>query len=42
MLSDHCFYATDRELLSIFNKFDKDRDGKINFHEFIEEITPKL
>ncbi len=42
MLSEHCFYATDREIISIMQKFDRDGDERINFNEFIEEITPKL
>lgn len=42
MLSEHCFYATDREITSILNKFDKDGDGKVAFNEFIDEMSPKL
>ena len=42
MLSEHCFYATDREVNSILSKFDKDGDGRINFDEFIDELSPKL
>ena len=42
MLSRHCFYATDREVSSILNRFDRDCDGRINFHEFVDEISPKL
>ena len=35
MLSEHCFYATNKEIDSIMNKFDKDRDGFISLEEFI-------
>jgi Ca2+-binding EF-hand superfamily protein len=42
MLSEHGFFATERELNSIMNKFDRDRDQKIPFSEFMEELTPKL
>lgn len=42
MLSEHGFFATERELNSIMNKFDRDRDQKIIYTEFIEEMTPKL
>lgn len=42
MLSEHCFYATEREIVSILCKFDRDADSRITFNEFIEEITPKL
>jgi len=42
MLADHGFFATERELNSIMSKFDKDRDSKIAFSEFVEELSPKL
>ena len=42
MLSEHGFFATERELGSIMNKFDKDRDQKITFSEYIDEMTPKI
>lgn len=42
MLSEHCFYATDREIASVFNKFDRDSDGQISYSEFLEEMSPKL
>lgn len=42
MLSEHGFFATERELNSIMHKFDRDRDGKIMYADFIEEMTPKL
>lgn len=42
MLSEHCFYATDREVQSVLSKFDKNGNGKISFNEFIEEMAPRL
>ena len=42
MLADHGFFATDRELNSVMYKMDADRDGKISFSEFINEVSPKL
>lgn len=42
MLADHGFYATDKELGFIMNKFDKDRDNKVSYSEFLQEMTPKL
>ncbi len=41
ILSDHGYYATERELMSLFSKFDKDKDGLVSFAEFVEELTPK-
>lgn len=26
----------------LMDKFDKDRDGKISYHEFMEEMMPKI
>lgn len=42
MLADHGFFATERELVSIMKRFDRDGDQVISFSEFIEEMTPKL
>ena len=42
MLAEHGFFATERELSFIMNKFDKDLDGRIGFAEFVEELTPKV
>lgn len=42
MLSEHGFFATEKEINFIMFKFDKDRDQKISFSEFIEEMSPKL
>ena len=42
MLAEHGFFATERELVSIMKKFDRDGDSKISYGEFIEEMTPKI
>jgi Ca2+-binding EF-hand superfamily protein len=42
MLADHGFFATEKEMQLLMNKFDKDRDLKISAGEFLEEMTPKL
>jgi Ca2+-binding EF-hand superfamily protein len=34
-------FRTKNEINLIFNKFDRDKDGKITFNEFIKEITPQ-
>lgn len=41
MLSEHGFFATEKELQFIMHKFDKDRDQKIGYSEFIEEMAPR-
>lgn len=41
-LAEHGFYATERELHCLMERFDQDRDGRISFQEFSQEIIPKL
>jgi Ca2+-binding EF-hand superfamily protein len=40
-LAEHGFFATEKEIGFIMYKFDKDRDQKIGYSEFIQEMTPK-
>jgi Ca2+-binding EF-hand superfamily protein len=42
LLADHGFFATEKEMSFIMNKFDKDKDAKISFSEFVDEMSPKL
>lgn len=42
MLADHGFFATEKEMAFIMYKFDKDKDNKIIFSDFVEEMAPKL
>lgn len=42
MLAEHGFFATEKEMNFIMFKFDKYRDTKIAFSEFVEEMSPKL
>lgn len=42
MLAEHGFFATEKEMQFIMYKFDKDRDNKIIFSEFVDEMTPKI
>jgi Ca2+-binding EF-hand superfamily protein len=42
MLADHGFFATERELCAIMNKFDRNNNGRISFTEFVDEVSPKL
>ena len=41
LLMDNKHYATDTEIAMLFNRFDKNRNGRINFQEFTEEVMPK-
>jgi Ca2+-binding EF-hand superfamily protein len=40
-LEEYEYFATQREIQLIFDKFDRDRDGKISYNEFFQELTPK-
>ncbi len=40
-LIQHGFYATEKEISLIMNKFDKFNDQKITMTDFIEEMVPK-
>jgi Ca2+-binding EF-hand superfamily protein len=41
-LANNGFFATERELQGIMVKCDRNGDGRIDFHEFIDEFQPKL
>ena len=41
ILKDNGFYATDSEVSILIDRYDKNRDGRISYSEFIDEILPK-
>jgi Ca2+-binding EF-hand superfamily protein len=41
MLKEYGFYATDSEITWLIDRYDKNRDGRISYSEFIDEILPK-
>ena len=40
LLANHRFYATEGELNTLVDRFDKNKDGRVTFGEFVDEITP--
>jgi Ca2+-binding EF-hand superfamily protein len=40
LLAKHRFFATDKELKMVMDRFDKNKDGKVSYGEFVDEITP--
>jgi len=40
LLADHRFFATDGELNTLIDRFDKTKDGRVTYEEFASEITP--
>jgi Ca2+-binding EF-hand superfamily protein len=41
LLADHGFYATQKELDTLMNRYDRNEDGKVSYTEFVREIQPK-
>jgi Ca2+-binding EF-hand superfamily protein len=40
LLAHHRFFATDIELSTLVDRFDKNKDGRVSYSEFVQEITP--
>lgn len=40
MLAHHRFFATENELSTLIDRFDKNKDGRVTYSEFVQEITP--
>jgi len=41
LLMDHGIYASNKDILNLVDRFDKNQDGKVTYSEFVSEITPK-
>lgn len=41
ILENHGVYATTKDLESLMDRYDKDRDGRVSYSEFVQEVTPK-
>ena len=41
-LENHEFFTTERELDLLFDRMDRDRDGKVTYSEFFAEMAPKV
>ncbi len=41
-MKDNSFYLTNFELDLLFERLDKNQDGKISFNEFIHELLPRF
>jgi len=42
LLSRHGYKLSQKELLGLMNRFDKNQDGRISYNEFVDEIRPKV
>jgi len=41
LLARHRFFATEKELVTLVDRFDKNKDGRVSFNEFAQEIQPQ-
>jgi Ca2+-binding EF-hand superfamily protein len=41
ILQSHGIFATSKDLQSLLAKYDKNKDGRVSYSEFVEEVTPK-
>jgi len=41
ILADNGVYASEKDLMMIIQRFDRNNDGRISYSEFMEEIVPK-
>jgi len=39
--SRHCLYVPDKELQALIERYDKELTGKINYNQFLAELTAK-
>lgn len=39
-LEDHGVFSTKKDIDGLINEFDKNRDGRITYSEFMSQITP--
>ena len=40
LIESRGFFVSEKEITTLIEKIDKDRDGKISYHEFREEFVP--
>jgi Ca2+-binding EF-hand superfamily protein len=40
-LQNRGMYPTERELISLFDRYDRDSDGRISYADFIQEVSPR-
>jgi Ca2+-binding EF-hand superfamily protein len=41
LCEDHEFFATNKELDLLIERFDRDKDGRVTYSEFFAETSPK-
>ena len=41
LLELHGIFATIKDVESLMDRYDKDKDGRVSYSEFLDEVTPK-
>ena len=41
MLEQYGIFATAKDVESLMDRYDKDKDGRVSYSEFLDEVTPK-
>lgn len=42
VLMKYNMYVSEKEICALIDRYDRKRDGKITYSEFMEELNPKL
>ena len=41
LLEQNGIFATAKDVESLMDRYDKDKDGRVSYSEFLDEVTPK-
>lgn len=41
LLEDHGIFASRKDVQNLLERYDKDKDGRVSYSEFLDEVTPK-
>ena len=41
ILNENCIYPSSEELTQLIDRYDRNKDGRITYSEFMEEMLPK-
>ena len=40
-MDDHRFFASNKELDLLIDRYDKNKDGRVSYSEFVREVAPQ-
>ena len=40
ILNEHGIMTSDKDLLTLMDRYDRDKDGRVSYSEFVQEMTP--